>query len=174
MILGGKRGDRMTGQEVVLFDKLYRENVPQLIKFANYIVKNQAIAAEIVNEAFLILLQRFEFVKSLENPQGWLFIVVRNLAFNEKRKASYNEIPLEAIEDFGEEDYQLIPFVDSLPAGLTEEEKNLLVLRYEKLMSTKEIAQYLNISEASCRTKLSRAKDRYAQIRKREQEKFKI
>lgn len=159
----------MTGQEVVLFDKLYRENVPQLIKFANYIVKNQAIAAEIVNEAFLILLQRFEFVKSLENPQGWLFIVVRNLAFNEKRKASYNEIPLEAIED-----YQLIPFVDSLPAGLTEEEKNLLVLRYEKLMSTKEIAQYLNISEASCRTKLSRAKDRYAQIRKREQEKFKI
>ena len=81
---------------------------------------------------------------------------------------------MEAIEDFGEEDYQLIPFVDSLPAGLTEEEKNLLVLRYEKLMSTKEIAQYLNISEASCRTKLCRAKDRYAQIRKREQEKFKI
>lgn len=142
------------------------------MKTVNGIVNNIGIAEEIVNEAFLILLQQFEDVKNHENPSGWLFVVVRRLAFNEIRKASNNEVSLDEIQDVGEDDKALISFQDSLPAKLSEEEKTLLVLRYEKQMNTREIAQHLGISESSCRTKLHRAKQRYAYLRKREQEKF--
>jgi DNA-directed RNA polymerase specialized sigma24 family protein len=40
------------------FDKLYIQNSPRMIKLAAYLLRNQQIAEELVNEAFLILLYK--------------------------------------------------------------------------------------------------------------------
>ena len=44
-----------------------------------------------------------------------------------------------------------------MPAQLSEEDKQLLIWRFEKQLSYREISGRLGISEAGCRSRVSRA-----------------
>ena len=50
-----------------------------------------------------------------------------------------------------------LPLTELLPAGLKPEERELLILRFERQLSYKEISDLLYISETACRKRLSRA-----------------
>jgi len=73
------RGDE--GAYRALFDLLY----PPLLRFAGSLVRDQAVAEDLVQEAFVRLWDRREQIDVETSVRAYLYRIVRNLAFNHRR-----------------------------------------------------------------------------------------
>jgi RNA polymerase sigma-70 factor (ECF subfamily) len=147
------------------FDKLYIENSPRMVKMATYLLGNQQIAEELVNEAFLILLYKKSQLVNHPNLAGWLTQTLKNLIADELKSAKHRlELPLnEDIDDPKEERYEP-SLSELLPRDLSLKEREILVLYYDKQLSYEQIATLLHISVLNCRTRLFRAKTHYKEL----------
>ena len=70
------RGDRKA------FDELFRVFYSRLFCFAKSYLRDESIAENIVQDAFLLLWERRETLRSDSNVQAWLLTVVKNSAIN--------------------------------------------------------------------------------------------
>lgn len=73
-------------------------------------------------------------------------------------------MPLTCDASAATEDTYQEPLENLLPKGLTDKEREILVLLYEKQLSYEEIAQRLGISVLNCRTRAFRAKEHYKEL----------
>lgn len=142
------------------FESVYDENYRKLIRLAYYILKNEGLAEDTVQSAFMTLLMKEREVRSRPGISKWLKTTVRNIAWNEMNKAKYKvEVPLqqrhEAVGREMEED-----FLSLLPPGLSEGERRLLYLRVEQGYSIKEIAGMEGCTPEACRMRMWRARER--------------
>lgn len=164
----------MEKESTAFFEELYRTYYLKLFRVAKGIVQKDGVAEELVEETFVILLTQIGKIRTHPNPLGWLYKVLTNQALNElRREQRHGEILLDNISEMGEE-IDLLSFQDGLPNGLKDEEKNILLLRYQEQLSYAEIAQQLGISQELGRTRLHRAKKHYAQLMERERKKHGI
>ncbi len=154
----------MTEQEKAFFAALYQKYYPKLLYIANRSLHDMAAAEDITADTFVILLSQIGQVRQHPNPAAWLHTVLLNQLRNDwKRRQKCRFVPLDSIsEPFCE--YDMIPFADSLPAGLSPAERNILLLRYQSQLNASEIAERLHISHAASRARLSRAKRHYARL----------
>lgn len=125
-------------------------------------------AKDIVQEAFIRL---WEERNKIDNPNSWLFTVVRNKSINWltssknslSKKVELSDITLkpmdetaieEAVEYFRklEEAYKKIQ-------QLSSRCKDIFVMTYIEQMKIKDVAQELNLSENTVKTYLKRAKE---------------
>lgn len=152
-------------------EDLYSKYYVKLFRLAKSMIKSDAVAEELVSEAFVILLVHIDELREHPNPLGWLYVVLTNLARNAlRRQKQRKEISLEEMEEIGE-DPEMIPFPDTLPNELNAEEKRILKLRYEDQLNCVEIAQELGISHDSSRMRLHRARKHCKYLMQREQKK---
>lgn len=143
----------------VWFDQLYREHSARLIKLAFYSLKDRQLAEDVVEEAFLTLLYKRRELMSHPNISGWLAVTLKNIIDDELKSARRkHEAPFVFDENAGEYDTYNQPLKDLLPKGLSDKEKEILVLFYEKQLSYEEISQQLGISITNCRTRAFRAR----------------
>lgn len=141
------------------FTALYQENAFKMLRYASYQLRNQSVAEELVEEAFVRLLQRQEELAGHPNLAGWLWKTLQHLILTEVKLAKYHrEVPLEptlnAAAPEPEEELS-----EALPEGLTESEREVLLLFYQEELSHQEMADRLGISEMNSRTRLFRAKN---------------
>lgn len=152
----------MTPEE--FFEKMYLEKSRAMFQIAMAIVHNRDVAQEMVNESFLALWTHIQAVMRHGNPTRWLYMVLRRRSIDEARLIKLRaEVPLEHADTGGVED-ELFSFPLLLPAGLTSEEKQLLIWRYEQGLEYSEIAENLSISVAACRMRVKRARERCAKL----------
>lgn len=157
----------MPNQDNEWFDRLYIENYPRMVKQATYLLKDQRIAEELVNEAFLIYLYKKDSLNDHPNIKGWLSQTLKNLIYDELKSARHRlDLPLIGELDCRKDVFQP-SLLEILPQGLTEQEKEILILYFEKQLSYEQIASYLNISIMNCRTRLFRAKKRCEKLMKK-------
>ena len=109
-----------------------------------------------VHETFVLAILHQKDLVSHPKPGAWLCQSLHNLIQNEQRAASRENIPLDEIVDVPAEKPPL-SLTELLPSELTPEEQDLLIWHFEQQMSYKEMAERLNISEAACRKRISRA-----------------
>jgi RNA polymerase sigma factor (sigma-70 family) len=57
---------------------LYRKHVGQVLAFSLNMGCDQGLAEEIANDAFLGARRRWDYVRSLEKPEGYVFKIARN------------------------------------------------------------------------------------------------
>lgn len=147
------------------FDRLYLENSSRMVKQAAYLLKNQQIAEELVNETFLILLYKRSQVEHHPNLAAWLNLTLKHLIIDELKSARHRlELPMNHDAEASAEDNYRIPLSDLLPAELTPKEREILILFYENQLSHEQIAKHLKISVFNCRTRLFRAKKHYKEL----------
>jgi RNA polymerase sigma-70 factor (ECF subfamily) len=147
------------------FDKLYIENSPRMVKMATYLLGNQQIAEELVNEAFLILLYKKSQLVNHPNLAGWLSQTLKNLISDELKSAKHRlELPLNEDIDTTNDDIYEPPLSELLPKGLSQKEQEILILYYEKQLSYAQIASQMHLSILTCRTRLSRARAHYKKL----------
>lgn len=147
------------------FDKLYIENSSRMMKMATYMLRNQHIAEELVNEAFLILLYKRNQLVSHPNLPGWLSQTLKNLIADELKSAKHRlELPLNEDIDATQDDTYEPPLSELLPKGLSPKERDILILYYEMQLSYEQIAAQLHISVLNCRTRLFRAKAHFKEL----------
>jgi RNA polymerase sigma-70 factor (ECF subfamily) len=130
-----------------------------MVKMATYLLKDQSIAEELVNEAFLILLSKRRDLEHHPNLPGWLSQTIKYLIANELNSARHRlEFPLENITDILVNDTYNQSLSELLPRDLSSKEREILILFYERQLSYEQIAAQLDISVLNCRTRLFRAK----------------
>ena len=142
------------------FTALYQENAGRLLRYAAAQLRDWSLAEELVEEAFVRLLQHWDDLSGHPNLNGWLWKTLQHLILTEVRLARHHrEVPLDPAFQVPapEEDRGLDQI---LPQGLTSGEREVLILYYQEGLSHQEIAQHLGISEMNSRTRLFRARNR--------------
>ena len=95
----------------------------------------------------------------IDNPEAYITRILANLVRNYARLSWHNELPIDVLpESTLSTDGVGMRLYEVLPKGLSPQEQEILLLRFEERLSYSEIADVLKIKEASCRSRLMRAK----------------
>lgn len=136
--------------------QLYRREYPVLYRVAYRLTGSRDDAQDMIQKTFLLAIAQQEELERHPNPGGWLVVTLNNLIKNGRRRMAHQaEIPLEDVSQFPAQAPD-IPFGESLPDGLSQEEQQLLSWKYELELDHQEMARRLGISPAACRARLSR------------------
>lgn len=142
-----------------------------MFRTANCILRDEALAEDAVQQAFLRIMDHLHKISSVECPQtkSFVVIIVKNIAINyynsrkKKASSSLDELedwtadtgftPAEAAES--NDGYErLVRMIHTLP----ENYQSVLMLRYDNGYSTAEIARMLGLTEENVKKRLQRAK----------------
>ena len=127
------------------FDTIYEENFKILQRAAERLTRDQLLAEDMVQTAFLTLLAKHEELQDHPNIRGWLIQTLRYQIQNELKHARYTkEAPLKptyeqvigAPESYGSD------FLSLLPKELSSSEKVILYLHIELGLPHEEIAEH--------------------------------
>ena len=78
------------------FTALYQGNATKMFAYALRQLRNRSLAEELVEEAFVRLLQQKEGLGDHPSLEGWLWKTLQHLILTEVRLAKYHrEVPLE-------------------------------------------------------------------------------
>lgn len=153
------------GSEVA-FTSLYRLYIGKVRHFASLYLTSRYEIEEAVQEAFVKLWETRQFVREEEGLDNFLFIITRNLIFNQYRK-SFNEnmykmTVLEGVLDSYtiEEDViasDLKSFIYKLIDELPQRQREVFLMSREQHLSYCEIAKQLNISEKTVERHINEA-----------------
>lgn len=113
------------------------------------------LAEDLVQETFLTACWKANQICSHTNPTAWLYKTLNNLIMRELHRSYHKEV---ALDEWNEARESMdIPMHLYLPTGLSEQDKELILLRIDKKLSFDEIAEYYGITNDACRQRLSRA-----------------
>ena len=152
------------------FDELYMKNYHKMFSIAMRLGFSPAEAEELVQDSFLLLLSKSErFQQEHENPGGFLMESLKNLMGDKlRRKKIIQFIPYDEMPEAATVDTYFSSLKDRLPAGLSEEDKTLLIARYEEQVPYSELSKRLGIPPKQCALKVFRAKRRLQELLEKE------
>jgi RNA polymerase sigma-70 factor (ECF subfamily) len=132
-------------QEKATLVALFESEEGALLSFAVGLVGQRSVAEELVQEGFLRL---HEVWGQVENPRGWLYRSVRNLALNHlrdhRRETGLDGTPEAVAEDRPDEEVgrmEAIGMVRLLLAGMEPDDQELIRLKYHEDLKYGEISQ---------------------------------
>lgn len=153
------------GDEVA-FTALYKLYWGKVHNFSRLYLSSMDEVEEIVQEVFVKLWEARIFLKEDESFKGFLFIITRNLIFNQFRK-SFNEnaykmtvlnsanIEYDIESEVNATDLQI--YINKLISDLTPRQQEVFRMSREEHLSYKEIAMRLSISEKTVERHINEA-----------------
>jgi len=138
------------------YDKIYR--------FCFYRVGNRQLAEDLTQETFLRFLD--SRYKESGKQMGYLYTIAGNLCSDEVKRLRWTEVPLdENMPDGGRFCENLIDrvFLETIMQRLTEDERDLLVLRYVNEEPDSLICRQMNISRFALYRKIASIRRRVDQ-----------
>lgn len=115
------------------------------------------MAKDIAQDAFETCVERKAELNNHPNLAGWLYVTAFNKLANEMKRAHNRlEVPLDETELLDVYD-NLDKLEYDLPKELSDEEKEIIIMRLEKQLSYFEIAETRGITEDAARQQFSRA-----------------
>ena len=152
----------MKAQHEKEIDRLYLQMYPMLFEYARSTLSNDALAAEAVQDTFLIACQKPEAVCESQNPQGWLVNTLKNVLSNTVRKQNIaKRILLNYFESTKNEISYSEDNIDlHLLYGKVADSEEFQLLKEMAIdgRSYEEMADSRGISIATCRKRVERAK----------------
>lgn len=152
----------MKAQHEKEIDRLYLQMYPMLFEYARSTLSNDALAAEAVQDTFLIACQKPEAVCESQNPQGWLVNTLKNVLSNTVRKQN---IAKRILLNYFESSKNDISHSDDnldlhLLYGKVADSEEFQLLKEMAIdgRSYEEMANSRGISIATCRKRVERAK----------------
>lgn len=152
----------MKAQHEKEIDRLYLQMYPMLFEYARSTLSNDALAAEAVQDTFLIACQKPEAVCESQNPQGWLVNTLKNVLSNTVRKQN---IAKRVLLNYFESTKNEISYSEDnidlhLLYGKVADSEEFQLLKEMAIdgRSYEEMADRRGISIATCRKRVERAK----------------
>lgn len=153
-------------EEKAIIERLYYEYESQMYSAAFAILRHKQDAEDAVQSAFLKII---EYLPTLNldlnlQTQSLLTLITRNIALNEIKKRKQrlkHELEIEnletipVIEDFDKISYKEI---QKLVEQLTDDLKNVIIMRYILDYSPKMIAELLDITESAVYKRIAAAR----------------
>ena len=154
-------------------DAVVRKYRDRLYYHALYIVKNAEEAYDAVQEVFIRAIRERRFFDEGFRMKAWLFRVTTNLCFNivrdKKRRGAILDAslrpspnPADQVERVfeGERRREVLAAIDQM----TDDHREILLLRYYDDLSYAEIAEVLGIKLGTVMSRLSRARARLLKV----------
>ena len=147
----------MAGNGDLFLHRLYQTQYDKLIRAAYRMMGDIDSAQDLVQQVFLLALVQQDDISTHPKPEGWLMLTLNNLVKNERRKnKNHPQVSLEDIAELhGQESPDALEHI--LPKELSQEDREILIWRFERQMGYKEMADQLGITESGCRSRVSRA-----------------
>ncbi|MBN8209186.1 RNA polymerase sigma factor SigX [Bacillus sp. NTK071] len=154
-----------------VFDRLYEHYHTNLFQFIFYMVKNRAVAEELVQEVYINVLRSYQNYEERSNEKTWLLAIARNVAidylrthnrrtsrwlskfdFNKQQTEDNTPLPDEILIQKEE-----VQGVYKCLKECTLDQQQVLILRYIQELSINETAEILNWSVSKVKTTQHRA-----------------
>ncbi len=144
--------------------ELFRVEYTDLVRKAYRLTGSTEAAEDLLQEAFLLATVRYPELREHPSPRAWLSVTLYHLAGNYWRLAeNIREVPLENILALPAGEL-ITPLSESLPRGLTEEERRILIWRFEARLDYRDISSKLGVPVGACRMRVSRAVKKCAKL----------
>lgn len=160
LVISLKNGDERA------FTALYKLYWSKVYNFSRLYLSSIAEVEEIVQQVFVKVWETRDFLREDEHFKGYLFIITRNLIFNQFRKSfnekAYRLTVLEAsLESYNIEDElnaaDLKEFIQRLVCELPPRQQEVFKMSRDAHLTYKEIASRLNISEKTVERHINEA-----------------
>ena len=148
------------------FDKLYRQHREQLFRIALSVMKDICSAEDVVSEVFMIIAKNFSALRKKTDRElfGYIAIITRNRAID-----IYRRQKSEAETVTFDEAYSQTELMQNAPTGetdealklilrLSEEHRDILILKYYYGFSMHEVADMLKLPYDTVKSRMKRAK----------------
>ena len=149
------------------FDYVYNEYAKELYNIAYGYTRNREDSVDIVQNAYVVLLESNKRFESNEHIKYFLIRVTVNESLdllknaNKKKVIRNNDVVVNFPETKKEElPYDLSEIVNTLP----EKYKTIIILHYYDDMKIKDISKVLKISEPAVKKRLERARNLIKEI----------
>jgi RNA polymerase sigma-70 factor, ECF subfamily len=153
--------------DLAAFEQLMRRHNRALYRTARSIVKDDAEAEDVLQEAYLLAFRAMENFRGESSMSTWLTRIVINEAIGRTRRRSAEIIPLDvetAMDEHNEAPEQALQrsqarrLIEQKIDGLPDAFRTVFVLRALEEMTVEETAACLDIPEATVRTRYFRAR----------------
>ena len=140
------------------YDKIYR--------YCYFKLHSRELAEDVTQETFLRYLEHYDF-SNATTAIKYLYTIARNLCVDEYRKAKTEELKEHISDNSTEETIITNLAVKSALAKLTEDEQELLLLRFANNIPVSVIGKIYGISRFTVYRKITAATNRFrAELRK--------
>jgi len=139
--------------------ELYVENKDALVRKLTVYSRDAHAAEDAVQQSYLKAMAQGSLTgMSTESAGAWLYVTARNALVDEKRKTlRWTVLTNDAEIALDEPDKDDMLLLNDLLAKLSEEQKEIVTLRYLTGLDSRTIGQMLNIPPATVRTRLRAA-----------------
>ncbi|WP_100010766.1 RNA polymerase sigma factor SigX [Lentibacillus sediminis] len=151
-----------------VFDRLYDAYHQDLFQFIFYMVKDRALAEDLVQDVYIKVLNSYSSFRGESSEKTWLFSIARHVTYDYFRSAGRKRKRIMDFFDWQEKG-ELIPDQAPLPEEIavkseeigqlyrhldkcTPDQKSVLILRYIQSFSIQETADILNFSTSKVKT----------------------
>ena len=156
-----KRGDKQAFQE------LYSGFAPKIFRFALNWLKNRADAEELLQEVFLKLWEKKEYLDPDQNIRSYIFKIAVNTIYDFVRKKNleraFSDYTKNNFSDFNEKTWHeviwndMVAKLNHLVSVLPEQQRKIFRMSREDGLSNDQIAEKLNLSKRTVENQLYRA-----------------
>lgn len=151
-----------------VFEALFNEYYPVLVKYAEGFVFNRQVCEDIVQNLFVYFWDNVEQLTNESSLKAYLFRSVKNRCLNylrdlqvlDKRKLLFLEAMLNCKKSEDWLDPELTNKIKNAIDTLPNQMAVVFRLKYIQGFKLKEISESLNVSENTVKTQLSRAKSK--------------
>lgn len=144
---------------------LYKETAPRLMSIALALLRSKQDAEDAVSETFVRVVRYAAGFKRRDNGYGWLATITRNCANDilKKRREHINIDEVFGLTGSGGIDETRSDITAAL-GGLSEEERELIVMRYYGDITVRDIAKEQGQPRSTVMNKLQRAEEKLRKI----------
>jgi RNA polymerase sigma-70 factor (ECF subfamily) len=153
--------ERSTDGPVLTFDDFFAQESATLFRRLWLVTRDRADAEDIVQEAFIVVLERWDRVRAMDDPTGYLYRVAFNAWRKRARRAARAVQRLagrahDPVDPFASVEARTM--IGSALAGLTPRQRAALVLTELLGMSSEEAGRILRIRPVTVRVLSSQAR----------------
>jgi RNA polymerase sigma-70 factor (ECF subfamily) len=141
------------------FDVLVKRYYSQILKHCFSLIGDQEKAEDLTQETFIRAFSKISQFHEKSSFYTWIWKISHNLSLNSLKREKKEELPLkeELIESLEIKEELLFSEIEHY---LSQKERDVFYLYYEKQLSQKEIAFQLNIPHGTVRSRLHSGKKR--------------
>lgn len=158
----------MAGGDLHALNEFYGRYGPMLLGYLKARMDDAQLAEEVLNDVMLAVWEHAHTFEAKSRVKTWLLVIARNRAINATRRKKLPVIHLQDVfsvqsEDTGpleatvrhEQQDQVRAAIHKLPAA----QREVLVLVFYHQLTGAEVAEVLDISEGTVKSRLHRAKE---------------
>lgn len=140
------------------YETVFKENSRYVLNYVRAYVHEKVYVEDIVQETFLAAWKSIDKIQMYESTQAWLIATTKNIIKSHFRSEKKNRLVLGTLKESYSGKDKTEQDGGALFAGLGPADAIILKMFYIDHMSTREIAEALDIKESTTRSRLARAR----------------